>query len=115
MRPLLSYSLITLGKRIWKVSRLVKSEILAVFVNTLTANHKCPVRDCENLLLSILTILSEKRESFCQFLCHFWNFQQILNIYEIKKVVIANVIPKLQTVKDLVRPLSKKRRFKIFF
>ena len=30
-------------------------------------------------------------------------------------IVIANVFPKLQTVKDLVRPLSKKRRFRTCF
>ena len=32
-----------------------------------------------------------------------------------KKIVRANVFPKLQTVKDLVRPLSKKRRFRTSF
>ena len=30
-------------------------------------------------------------------------------------IIIANVIPILQTVKDLVRPLSKKGQFKTFF
>ena len=30
-------------------------------------------------------------------------------------IVIANVYPKLQTVKDLVRALSKKRRFTMPF
>ena len=30
-------------------------------------------------------------------------------------IVIANVFPKLQTVKILVRPLSKKRRFRTRF
>ena len=30
-------------------------------------------------------------------------------------IVIANVFPKLQTVKDLVRLLTKKRRFKTSF
>ena len=30
-------------------------------------------------------------------------------------IVIANVFPRLKTVKDLVRPLSKKRRFWTFF
>ena len=32
-----------------------------------------------------------------------------------KKVVIANVLPKLQNVKDLLRQLSKKHRFQILF
>ena len=30
-------------------------------------------------------------------------------------IVVDNVLPKLQTVKDLVRPLSKKRRFRTLF
>ena len=32
-----------------------------------------------------------------------------------KNVVIASVFPKLQTVKDLVKRLSRKRRFSISF
>ena len=34
---------------------------------------------------------------------------------KIKKIVIANLLPKLQNVKDLLRPLSKKHRFQILF
>ena len=32
-----------------------------------------------------------------------------------KKILTANLFPKLQTVKDLFRPLSKKRRFRTPF
>ena len=35
--------------------------------------------------------------------------------FEEKIIIIANVLPILQTVKDLVRPLSKKGQFKTFF
>ena len=35
--------------------------------------------------------------------------------FEKKMIVIANVLPILQTVKALVRPLSKKRRFRRSF
>ena len=45
---------------IWKVSPLVKSEILGVIVNTMTADHKYPFRDCENLPCPIQLILSKK-------------------------------------------------------
>ena len=38
---------------------------------------------------------------------HFWNLHQIWNIFKEKTFVIANVFPKLQTVKILVRPLPK--------
>ena len=44
-----------------------------------------------------------------------WNLHHISNIFKKKKIVIANVFLKLRTVKDLVRPLFKKRRFKTSF
>ena len=54
---------------------------------------------------------SEKRKSFFQILFHFWNLHQILNILKEKMIVMTNAFPKLQTVKNLVRTLSKRRRF----
>ena len=36
-------------------------------------------------------------------------------IFKKKKFVIANVFPKLSTVLDLVRPLTKKHRVRTFF
>ena len=45
----------------------------------------------------------------------FWNLHEILKIFLKKIIVIANVFPKLQTFKDLVRPLSKKRRLRTPF
>ena len=54
--------------------------------------------------------LSEKRKTFSEFFFfHFWNLHQILNILKKKKMfAIAIVFPKLQTVKNFVRPLCKK-------
>ena len=52
---------------------------------------------------------------FLNFLFHFWILHQILNIWEEKMIVIVNVFPNLQTVKILVRPLSRKRRFRTRF
>ena len=46
---------------------------------------------------------------------HFWNLHQILNILEEKIVAIANVLMKLETVKNFVRTFSKKRRYTIRF
>ena len=43
---------------------------------------------------------------FLNFLFHFWNLHQFLNIFKVKKMVIGNVSPK-----NFVRPLWKKRRF----
>ena len=52
---------------------------------------------------------------FLNFLFHFWNLHQIFNILKEKMIVISNVFPKLQTVKNLVRTLSKRRRFRARF
>ena len=48
---------------------------------------------------------------FPNFLLHLWNLHQTLNVFEEKMVVIANVFSRLKTVKDLVEPISKNRRF----
>ena len=57
----------------------------------------------------------KKEKLFLSFLSHLWNIHQVLNIFKKKKIVIANVFWKLQTVKDLVRQLSKKRRLRTSF
>ena len=97
------------------MSLLVIVEILGVFVNKLTADNKYPVEDCENLQLTIQRNLSEKRKRFCSFYLHFWNLHQIIKILKENMIVIANVFPKLQTVKNLVRPFSKKPSFRTRF
>ena len=51
---------------------------------------------------------------FLSFLLNWWNLHQISNNFGKKKIVIAHVFPKIDTVKDLVRPLSKKYRFRRF-
>ena len=91
---------------IWELSPLVIGETLGVFLNTLTADNKYPVQDCENLRLPIQMQLCEKQKTFSQFLLHFWNLHQILNILKEKIIVIANVFPKLHTVKNLFGTLS---------
>ena len=48
---------------------------------------------------------------FLNFLFHFWNLHQILNILKKKMMVIANVFSKLQTVKNFFTPLCKKCHF----
>ena len=50
-----------------------------------------------------------------KFLFHFWILHQILNVLKTKMIVIANVFPKLQTVKNLVGTLSKRRHFRARF
>ena len=89
-----------------------------MFRNTLTPNDKYPVRDCENLWSPIQTQLSLKPKPFSDFFlffCYFWNVHQILNILEKKMIAIPTFLQKLQAVKDLVRPLSKKQCFRTPF
>ena len=85
---------------------------------TLTANHKYPVQDCENLQSPIQMQLSLKPENFSDFFCYFWNQHLILNILKKKKkkmIVIVNLLRKLHNVKDFVKPLSKKHCFRTPF
>ena len=97
------------------MSPLVLGEILGVFVNTLTADGKYPVQGCENLHLPIQMHLSEKHKSFSEFSFHFWILHQILNILKEKMIVIANVFPKLQTLKIFVKKLSQENSFRTGF
>ena len=57
----------------------------------------------------------KNKKLFLDFLFHFLNLHQILNILKKKMIVIANVFLNSQTVKILVRALSKKRRFRTRF
>ena len=70
------------------------------------------VRICRSLLKS--SYLKNKKH-FLNFLFHLWNLHQILNIFKKKKIVIANVVPKLATVQGLVTPLTIQRRLKTSF
>ena len=53
------------------MSLLVLGEILGVFVNTLTADDKYIVQDCENLPLASQMQLCEKRKTFSEFFVPF--------------------------------------------
>ena len=58
--------------------------------------------------------LKNKKDSI-SFLFHLWNLHQILNIFKKKKIVIANVFPKLTTVEESVMPLTFQRCLKTSF
>ena len=97
------------------MSPLVIGEILEVFVNTLTGNAKYSVQDCDNLPLPIQMQLSEKQKTLPQLFVPFLESTSNFKLLEKKIIVIAYVFPKLQTVKNLSRPLSKKRCFRTPF
>ena len=60
-------------------------------------------------------IILKTKNIFPSFLFHLWNLYQILNFLKYKMIVIHNVFRILQTAKDLVRPLSKKRCLRTSF
>ena len=92
------------------MSLLVLVEILGVFINTLAADGKYPVKHCGNLRLPIQIQLSDKRKTFTKFFVAF--METTLNFKQLKKkiMVITNVFPKLQTVKNFAGPFCKKHR-----
>ena len=55
--------------------------------------------------------LSEKRKNYSQFFVSFLESTSNFKHLGEKMMVVANVFPKLQTVKDFVTALSKKRCF----
>ena len=66
------------------MSPLVLGEMLVVFVNTLIADGKYPVQDCENLQLPIQMQLSQKRKSFSEFVVPFLEFTSNFKHFEKK-------------------------------
>ena len=57
----------------------------------------------------------KNKKHFLRFSFHLWNLHQIWNIFEKKKIAIANVFPKLPNVQGLFTPLTIQRRLKTFF
>ena len=70
------------------------------------------VRICRSLFKS--SSLKNKKH-ILGFLFHVSNLHQILNIFKKKKIIVANVFPKLATVQGLDTALIIQRRLKTFF
>ena len=90
-------------------------EILRVFNNTLTADEKYPLRNCENLPLPIRMQLSKKRKPFSYFFDTYWNLHQFLDILKKKMIVASNLLLEFKSGTDVVRQISKKPRFRTSF
>ena len=82
-----------------KKSLLMKCAILGGFANTLTVDDPYSLLYCDKLRQPIQMQLFKKRKTFSQFLLHFWDSDQILNILKKKMTLIAYVFPKLETPK----------------
>ena len=83
--------------------------------STLTANDKYTARYCQNFSTPIKMKLSLKPKTFIDSFFPFLESTSNFNHFEKKIILIAPSFRELQTVKDLVRPLSKKHRFRILF
>ena len=87
------------GEFIRKKCPLLKFEIIGVFVNT----HGLPIT---SILFRIVNICRsvfkcnylKNKKHLLGFLFHLWNLHQILNIFKKKKILVANIFPKLTTV-----------------
>ena len=90
------------------MSPIVLGETFRVFVNTFTADEKYPVQECEDLQLPIQLQLSQNEKLCLNFLFHFWNVHQTLNVLKKNMIVIANV-------KIFDRKLYKEHRFRTGF
>ena len=90
------------------MSPLVFGGMLEVSVNTLSAGGKYFVQDCQNFPLPIQEQLSEKGKSFSQFFVSFPESTSYLKDFLEKD---DYVFQKVQTVKNLLTPLSKKVPF----
>ena len=99
----------------WKMSLLVISKILGLFVNTLAADGKYSFSDSENLPQPITTQLSKKKIFFSKFLLHLLNLHKTLNCTKKKMTLMAYVFSKLETVKNLVSWISKNHSFRTHF
>ena len=86
----------------WKNSALVRSKILGLFVNTLTAEYTYSRRNMQTFTQEVQTPLSLKQKIFSDFLLRFWNLYEMENIFKKKENLLAQVFPKLLTPKEVV-------------
>ena len=103
------------GEIIWKTSPWLKFEIMGFLLThglPITSILFWIVRTCSSRFKS--SYLKNKKR-FLDFLLHLWHLHQIWNVFKKKKIVTANVFPKLATVQGLVTPLTIQRHLKTSF
>ena len=80
----------------WKKSALVWSEILRLFVNTLTADNKYSRCNVHNFAQQVQTPLSQKQETFCPFFIAFlkcaWNLEHFQKKDEYPSLIISEIM-----------------------
>ena len=80
----------------WKKSALVSSEILSLFVNTLTADSKYSRCNVHNFAQQLQTPLSQKQKTFCWFFIAFlkcvWNLEHFEKKDEYPSLIISEIM-----------------------
>ena len=80
----------------WRKSALVWSEILRLFVNTLTADNKYSRSNVVNFEQQVQTSLSQKQMTFCEFFTSFlkwaWNLEHFEKKDEYPSLIISEVM-----------------------
>ena len=80
----------------WKKSALVRSKILGLFVNTLTAEYTYSCRNMQTLTQQVQTPLSLKQKSFSGFFIDFvkytWNGEHFQKKGESSSLSISEII-----------------------
>ena len=78
------------------MSVLVWSEILRLFVNTLTADNKCSLRNVHNFAQQVQTLLSQKQKTFwgvfIAFLKCAWNLEHFEKEEEYPSLIISEIM-----------------------
>ena len=80
----------------WKKSALVRSKILGLFVNTLTAEYMYSDRNMQTLTQQVRTLLSLKQKTFSGFFITFlkstWNGEHFQKKRESSSLSISEII-----------------------
>ena len=80
----------------WKKSALVRSKILGLFVNTLTAEYMCSARNMQTFTQQVQTPLSLKQKTFSGFFNAFlkstWNGEHFQKKGESSSLSISEII-----------------------
>ena len=80
----------------WKKSALVWSEILRLFVNTLTGDRKYSLCNVHNFGQQVQTPLSQKLKAFCGFFIAFlkcaWNLEHFEKKDEYPSLIILEIM-----------------------
>ena len=80
----------------WKKSALVWSEILRLFVNTLTADNKYSRCNMQDFPQQVQTPLCQKQKTFCEFFIAFlkcaWKLEHIEKKDEYPSLIISEIM-----------------------